>query len=43
MPLVPPTALHAHANADPEFRLAARYWHATLSFGGPYARAPHYY
>jgi hypothetical protein len=35
MPRVPPTALQAHANADPEFRLAARYWHATLSVESP--------
>jgi hypothetical protein len=35
MPLVDPPALQAHANADPEFRLAARYWHATLSVESP--------
>lgn len=35
MPLVDPPTLQASANADPEFRLAARYWHATLSFESP--------
>jgi hypothetical protein len=35
MPGVLPTALQAHANADPEFRLAARYWQATLSLETP--------
>ena len=35
MPLVPPTILQARANADPEFRLAARYWQATLSVESP--------
>ena len=35
MLLVPPAALQAHANADPEFQLAARYWHATLSLESP--------
>lgn len=32
MPFVDPPTLQASANADPEFRLAARYWYATLSF-----------
>ena len=31
MPLADPARLQAGANADPEFRLAARYWNATLS------------
>ena len=35
MPFVHPPALQVHANADPEFRLAARYWHATLSLESP--------
>ena len=35
MPFVRPSALQIHANADPEFRLAARYWHATLSLESP--------
>jgi pimeloyl-ACP methyl ester carboxylesterase len=35
MPFVQPAALQVHANADPEFRLAARYWHATLSLEAP--------
>ena len=30
-----PARLQAGANADPEFRLAARYWNATLSFESP--------
>jgi hypothetical protein len=35
MPRVDPTTLQVRANADPEFRLAARYWHATLSLESP--------
>jgi hypothetical protein len=35
MPLADPTRLQASANADPEFRLAARYWTATLSLESP--------
>ena len=35
MPLADPTRLQASANADPEFRLAARYWNATLSLESP--------
>ena len=35
MPLVDPTRLQASANADPEFRMAARYWNATLSLESP--------
>jgi hypothetical protein len=35
MPPVDPPALQACANADPEFRLAARYWQATLSLESP--------
>ena len=35
MSRVDPTMLQARANADPEFRLAARYWHATLSLESP--------
>ena len=31
MGLADPARLQASANADPEFRLAARYWSATLS------------
>ena len=31
MLLADPARLEAGANADPEFRLAARYWNATLS------------
>ena len=31
MHLADPTRLQQSANADPEFRLAARYWNATLS------------
>ena len=31
MPLADPTRLLIATNADPEFRLAARYWNATLS------------
>ena len=35
MHLADPTQLTASVNADPEFRLAARYWNATLSFESP--------
>ena len=35
MHLADPTRLPARVNADPEFRLAARYWSATLSFESP--------
>lgn len=35
MHLADPTRLQASANADPEFRLAARYWTATLSLESP--------
>ena len=35
MPLADPARLQAGANADPEFRLAARYWSATLSLESP--------
>jgi hypothetical protein len=35
MTLADPTRLQAGANADPEFRLAARYWSATLSLESP--------
>lgn len=35
MHLVDPTRLRASVNADPEFRLAARYWNATLSLESP--------
>ena len=35
MHLADPTRLQASVNADPEFRLAARYWNATLSFESP--------
>ncbi len=35
MPLVDPARLQAAANSDPEFRLAARYWNATLSLESP--------
>ena len=35
MPLADPARLQAGANADPEFRLAARYWNATLSLESP--------
>ena len=35
MHLADPTRLQAGANADPEFRLAARYWNATLSLESP--------
>jgi DsbC/DsbD-like thiol-disulfide interchange protein len=35
MPLADPTRLQASANADPEFRLAARYWNTTLSLESP--------
>jgi len=35
VPLADPARLQAGANADPEFRLAARYWNATLSLESP--------
>ncbi len=35
MHLADPTRLQARANADPEFRMAARYWNATLSLESP--------
>ena len=35
MLLADPARLQADANADPEFRLAARYWNATLSLESP--------
>jgi hypothetical protein len=35
MLLADPVRLRAGANADPEFRLAARYWNATLSLESP--------
>jgi hypothetical protein len=35
MRLADPARLQAGANADPEFRLAARYWNATLSLESP--------
>ena len=35
MHLADPTRLLASVNADPEFRLAARYWNATLSLESP--------
>jgi hypothetical protein len=35
MHLADPAGLQAGANADPEFRLAARYWNATLSLESP--------
>ena len=35
MLLADPSRLPARANADPEFRLAARYWNATLSLESP--------
>jgi hypothetical protein len=35
MRLVDPQRLHAAANADPEFRIAARYWTANLSLESP--------
>jgi hypothetical protein len=35
MQLADPARLQAGANADPEFRLAARYWSATLSLESP--------
>jgi hypothetical protein len=35
VPLADPARLQAGANADPEFRLAARYWSATLSLESP--------
>jgi hypothetical protein len=35
MHLADPARLQASANADPEFRLAARYWSATLSLESP--------
>ena len=35
MHLVAPARLRASVNADPEFRLAARYWNATLSLESP--------
>ena len=35
MPLADPHALVAAANADPEFRMAARYWTATLALASP--------
>jgi DsbC/DsbD-like thiol-disulfide interchange protein len=35
MLLADPARLQAGANADPEFRLAARYWNATLSLESP--------
>jgi hypothetical protein len=35
MPLVDPARLRASVNADPEFRLAARFWHATVSLESP--------
>jgi hypothetical protein len=38
MRLVDPARLQLAANRDPEFRLAARYWNATLSLESP-ARA----
>ena len=36
--LADPARLQAGANADPEFRLAARYWNATLSLESPTLR-----
>jgi hypothetical protein len=35
MHLADPTRLQASVNADPEFRLAARYWNAMLSLESP--------
>lgn len=35
MRLVDPSRLQQSVNADPEFRLAARYWNATLSLESP--------
>ena len=35
MQLADPTRLQFSIDADPEFRMAARYWHATLSFESP--------
>ena len=35
MPLADPTALVTAANADPEFRMAARYWTASLALAAP--------
>jgi hypothetical protein len=35
MRLVHPAQLQAAANTDPEFRMAARYWNATLSLESP--------
>jgi hypothetical protein len=35
MHLADPTRLKTSVNADPEFRLAARYWNATLSLESP--------
>ena len=35
MHLADPTRLQQSVNADPEFRLAARYWNATLSLESP--------
>ena len=35
MHLADPTRLQLSVNADPEFRLAARYWNATLSLESP--------
>jgi hypothetical protein len=35
MQLADPARLQASANADPEFRLAARYWSGTLSLESP--------
>lgn len=35
MPLADPHALVAAANADSEFRMAARYWTATLALAAP--------
>ena len=35
MRLADPTRLPAAVNADPEFRMAARYWNATLSLESP--------
>ena len=35
MQLADPTRLHSSIDADPEFRMAARYWNATLSLESP--------
>jgi hypothetical protein len=35
VPLVDPTRLQSSIDADPEFRMAARYWTATLSLESP--------